>query len=87
MSEVDPASAGEVSGVLSTVQQVGNAVGVAVVGMVFFGALHGGYAHAMEWSLVVLATTTATVAAAGALLHPRHSLVEEGPLAPASKPS
>ena len=73
MGDVEPAYAAAVSGVMSTVQQVGNAVGVAVVGMVFFGALHGGYAHAMEWSLVVLAATTAAVAASGALLRPRAS--------------
>ena len=31
------------SGVLATAQNVGNALGVAVVGVVFFGALHRGY--------------------------------------------
>ena len=71
MSEVDPASAGEVSGVLSTVQQVGNALGVALVGMVFFGALSGGYAHALEWSLVVLVGSTGAVALLGTRLHAR----------------
>jgi MFS family permease len=86
MGGVEPAYAAAVSGVMSTVQQVGNALGVAVVGMVFFAALPGGYAHAMEWALAVLAGTTAGVGAAGALLHPRHSLVEEGALAPVSKP-
>jgi EmrB/QacA subfamily drug resistance transporter len=69
MGTVDPAHAGAVSGVLSTAQQVGNALGVAVVGMVFFGAVDGGYAHALELSLVVLAGTTAAVALLGTLLH------------------
>jgi hypothetical protein len=69
MGTVDPAHAGAVSGVLSTAQQVGNAFGVAVVGMVFFGAVDGGYAHALELSLVVLAGTTAAVALLGTLLH------------------
>lgn len=47
--------AGAVSGALSTVQQVGNAVGVAVVGIVFFGSLDGGYAHAFGLSLASIA--------------------------------
>ena len=71
MGDVEPAYAGAVSGVLSTAQQVGNALGVAVVGMVFFGAVGGGYDHALEWSLVVLAATTAGVALLGTLLRPR----------------
>jgi EmrB/QacA subfamily drug resistance transporter len=73
MGDVAPAYAGAVSGVLSTAQQVGNALGVAVVGMVFFGAVDGGYAHALEWSLVVLGSTTAAVALLGTLLHGRES--------------
>jgi EmrB/QacA subfamily drug resistance transporter len=68
LGDVDPAYAGAVSGVLSTAQQVGNALGVAVLGMVFFGSLGDGYAHALEWSLVVLAGTTVTVALLGSLL-------------------
>jgi EmrB/QacA subfamily drug resistance transporter len=62
MTGVEPARAGAVSGVLSTVQQVGNALGVAVVGMVFFGALPDGYDAALERSLLVLAAATAAVA-------------------------
>jgi MFS family permease len=69
MGTVEPAYAGAVSGVLSTAQQVGNALGVAVVGLVFFGAVDGGYAHALEWSLVVLIGTTAAVAVLGLALH------------------
>lgn len=46
LSACGPSQAGATSGVLSTVQQVGNSVGVGVVGVVFFGALHGGYGHA-----------------------------------------
>jgi hypothetical protein len=41
---------------------------VAVVGMVFFGAVSGGYAHALEWSLVVLTGTTTAVALLGLAL-------------------
>lgn len=40
LSHAGPDEAGAVSGVLSTMQQVGNAVGVAVTGLVFFGT-HG----------------------------------------------
>jgi hypothetical protein len=54
--------------VLSTAQQVGNALGVAVVGMVFFGAVGGGYAHALVWNFVVLAGTTTAVAVLGMAL-------------------
>jgi predicted MFS family arabinose efflux permease len=68
MGEVEPAYAGAVSGVLSTAQQLGNALGVALVGMVFFGTLSGGYDHALAWSLVVLAGTTAAVAVLGTAL-------------------
>ena len=68
MGTVEPAYAGAVSGVLSTAQQIGNALGVAVVGMVFFGAVSGGYAHALGWSLVVLTGTTAAVAVLGLAL-------------------
>ncbi len=41
-----PETAGMVSGTLSTMQQIGNSVGVAVTGVIFFGAVRHGYAHA-----------------------------------------
>jgi EmrB/QacA subfamily drug resistance transporter len=48
--------AGIVSGVNSSMQQVGNALGVAITGAIFFGALPvGGYAHAFAASLIELA--------------------------------
>jgi EmrB/QacA subfamily drug resistance transporter len=78
MGDVEPAYAEAVSGVLSTAQQVGNALGVAIVGMVFFGAVSGGYAHALEWSLVLLAGVTTAVAVLGTLLH-RHRLTTQEP--------
>jgi predicted MFS family arabinose efflux permease len=73
MGTVEPAYAAAVSGVLSTAQQVGNALGVAVVGMVFFGAVHSGYARALELSLLVLAGTTTAVAVLGVALGRRDS--------------
>ncbi|HXO08910.1 MAG TPA: MFS transporter [Solirubrobacteraceae bacterium] len=62
MASMKPEQAGATSGVLSTAQNVGNALGVAVVGVVFFGALNHGYADAFELSLAVLAGTLALVA-------------------------
>ena len=63
LSTVDPQRAGAVAGAMSTTQQVGNAVGVAVIGVVFFGAVHGGYAHAFEVSTAALAALLVGVAA------------------------
>jgi EmrB/QacA subfamily drug resistance transporter len=54
LSGMEPERAGAATGALSAVQQVGNAVGVAVTSVIFFGALHGGYAHAFGISLVEL---------------------------------
>ena len=62
LSNVDPQRAGAVSGLLSTMQQVGNAVGVAVIGVLFFGAVRHGYAHAFELSTVALAVLLVAVA-------------------------
>ena len=47
--------AGSASGALTTMQNVGGSLGVAVTGVIFFGALGGGYAHALELSLAELA--------------------------------
>ena len=58
-----PQGAGSASGALSTMQQVGNALGVAVIGVVFFGTLDGGMAHAFEISLAVLAGVGVAVTA------------------------
>jgi EmrB/QacA subfamily drug resistance transporter len=60
--------AGAASGVLTTGQQVGGALGVAVIGVVFFGAVGGGIAHAFAVSLVVLAVLTVATAALVQLL-------------------
>ncbi len=39
LARVNPSFAGSASGVLSTIQQVGSAIGVAIVGVLFFGQL------------------------------------------------
>jgi EmrB/QacA subfamily drug resistance transporter len=54
LSSVDTRYAGGASGAVTTVQNVGGALGVAITGVIFFGALHGGYAHALEMSLIEL---------------------------------
>ena len=58
-----PQLAGSAAGVLSTLQQVGNAVGVAVTGVIFFGVLDGGYDHAFAVSELQLAALALAVAA------------------------
>lgn len=68
LGSADPDQAGAVSGTLSTVQQVGNAVGVAVIGLVFFPALSNGYAHAFELSVAALAGLLTALALLTALL-------------------
>ncbi|MEZ0068680.1 EmrB/QacA subfamily drug resistance transporter [Streptacidiphilus sp. MAP12-20] len=55
LTRVTPQLVGAASGVLTTFQQVGSAIGVAVLGIVFYGALSGGYAHAFELGVLVLA--------------------------------
>jgi hypothetical protein len=72
LGSLQPARAGVAAGALSTMQQVGNALGVAVTGVLFFGALQGGFAHAFEISLVQLAVLCVAVAALTRML-PRAS--------------
>jgi EmrB/QacA subfamily drug resistance transporter len=55
LTRVTPELVGAASGVLTTLQQVGSAVGVAALGIVFYGALGGGYAHAFGVGVLVLA--------------------------------
>jgi EmrB/QacA subfamily drug resistance transporter len=76
MASVQPQHAGTVSGTSSTLQQVANAVGVALVGIVFFGRLDHGMVGAYEASLVYLVATTVAVALAAAFLpgRPRHQV-------------
>ena len=68
MSSVEPEHAGTTSGALATMQNVGGALGVAITGVIFFGALHGGYAHALELSLAQLAVLLLLVAGLTRLL-------------------
>jgi MFS family permease len=63
LSHADPATAGSVAGALSTAQQVGNSVGVAVTGVLFFGALSHGYGLAFDRSTLQMAALLVVVAA------------------------
>jgi EmrB/QacA subfamily drug resistance transporter len=67
---MDPRHAGAASGVLSTAQQVGNTIGVAAIGAIFYGAIgpQGDYAGAFELSLVAVAAVCLAVAALVQLL-------------------
>jgi EmrB/QacA subfamily drug resistance transporter len=68
LSTTGPEQAGAASGVLSTIQNVGNALGVAIVGVIYFGAVHSGSAGAFQLSLVALAAILVGVAAITRLL-------------------
>jgi EmrB/QacA subfamily drug resistance transporter len=59
LSRITPHHAGAASGVLTTGIQIGNAIGVAIIGVIFYGLLDpaggaGSYAHAFDYSLVYL---------------------------------
>jgi len=77
MTSVQPQQAGVVSGTSSTLQQVANAVGVALVGIIFFGRLDTGIVDAFEASLVYLVATTVAVAVAAAFLPGRPRAVPQ----------
>jgi EmrB/QacA subfamily drug resistance transporter len=70
LAGVSPEHAGAASGVLATAQQVGNALGIAVIGVVFFGATDAGHtiAHAFRLGLIDLAGLSLVVAALVQLL-------------------
>jgi EmrB/QacA subfamily drug resistance transporter len=65
LAHADPSRAGSVSGALSTAQQVGNAIGVALSGVIFYGLLGAGhgYAAAYRWSVAEMAVLLLGVAA------------------------
>jgi hypothetical protein len=49
-------------------QNIGNAIGVAVIGVIFYGALSSGFAHAFEMSVAALAAILLVVVALTRLL-------------------
>jgi EmrB/QacA subfamily drug resistance transporter len=62
LAGVKPDHAAAASGVLSTAQQAGGAIGVALIGMIFYRSLAGGYPHAFELSLEAMAALGLLVA-------------------------
>ena len=68
LSSLEPERAGAAFGMLTTMQNVGNALGVAVTGVIFFGALHSGYVPAFELAVGELAILLVGVAALTRLL-------------------
>lgn len=67
LADMQPRHAGAASGVLSTAQQVGNALGIALVGALFYGALGttptpADVTHAFELALVAIAALALAVA-------------------------
>jgi len=79
--------AGAASGLLSTAQQVGNTIGVAAIGAIFYGALgpDGDFAGAFERALLCVAAVSLAVAAMVQLLPgPRGAADESGAEAPAA---
>ena len=63
LAALRPEQAGAASGALTTAQYVGSALGVALVGIAFFGGLGSGYTAAFEHGLWVLVGALALVAA------------------------
>lgn len=68
LARVRAENAGSVSGALSTMQQIGNSIGVAVTGVIFFGAVSHGSAHAFALSVIELGCVLLAVAALSRLL-------------------
>jgi MFS family permease len=79
LSHAGPATAGSVSGALSTAQQVGNSIGVAVTGVLFFGALGHGYSLAFERSVLQMGALLLVVAALTRLMPGRQETARRRP--------
>jgi hypothetical protein len=74
---VDDEEVGSASGVLNALQQLASAIGVAVLGTVFFAALPSpGYVEGLEQVLLLVVGLT-VAAMLLALLLPRHPREEE----------
>lgn len=75
LAHADPNRAGALSAALSTMQQVGNSVGVAVTGVIFFGAEHHGIGRAFVLSGLQLSVLLLGVAGLTRLLPSRSAEV------------
>ena len=83
LARVAPEQAGTVSGLQATTVQLGNSIGVAVIGVVFFSALPGGFGHAFQVSLIPLAALPLAATAAIQFV-PRTRPAAPGPNPPAA---
>ena len=85
---MDPRHAGAASGVLSTANQVGNTIGVAAIGAIFYGALgpRADFTGAFELALVAVAGICLVVSALVQLL-PGRPAPAPAPAAAATEPS
>ena len=78
LSHADARTAGSITGALSTAQQVGNAIGVAVSGVVFFGLLSHGFPAAFGASMAQMGGLLLVVAALTLTLLRPSSATEKG---------
>lgn len=72
LSDIPPDDAGAAAGVLATGQQVGGALGVAIIGVIFFDALASGVPHGFRLALYTMAILTTATAALVQLLPRAH---------------
>jgi EmrB/QacA subfamily drug resistance transporter len=84
MSTVAPAQGGAASGAISTIQQVGYALGVAITGVIYFAHASQDVGRAFEVSLIELAALGCALVAATRLLPARHSTPGRQAAAPAA---
>jgi hypothetical protein len=83
LAGVDASRAGSASGAMSTTQQVGYALGVAITGVIFFGAADEGIGRAFEVALIQLSVCSAGIVVMSRLLPGRGGETAEA-LAPAA---
>jgi EmrB/QacA subfamily drug resistance transporter len=81
LASTPPEHAGAASGAVATAQNVGGAIGVAVIGVVFFGAVGHGVAGAFQLSTGVLAALLLAVAALSRRLPRPHAGPQPAPAA------
>jgi MFS family permease len=86
LAGVAPSRAGAASGALSTTQQVGYALGVAVTGLIFFGAGAADVGHAFELCLLQQAALALAIVVITRLL-PRPDALRDGATEPATAPA
>jgi EmrB/QacA subfamily drug resistance transporter len=83
LSGIDPAQAGAASGAMSTITQVGYALGVAITGVIFFGAGHD-LGEAFKLSLFQMSALAAGIVVMSRLLPSPRGRVEAEPVVAAA---